>query len=105
LGIIGNSADLIAGNTGEGAAIVSRHSSISAPPAVNARDRIGKGPWQNSKGVVIAKDVAELHGTNNLDALGKARRTRRPAFDRCLRLERMISSIVNPARQRAVTPR
>ena len=36
-------------------------------PAVNARDRIGKGPWQNSKGVVIAKDVADLHSaTNNL---------------------------------------
>src|ERR1700686_562970 len=35
-------------------------------PAVNARDRIGKGPWQNSRGVVIAKDVAELHGANNL---------------------------------------
>ena len=35
-------------------------------PAVNARDRIGKGPWQNSKGVAIAKDVAELHGANNL---------------------------------------
>jgi hypothetical protein len=35
-------------------------------PAVNARDRIGKGPWQNSKGVVIAKDAAELHGANNL---------------------------------------
>ncbi|HEX5232867.1 MAG TPA: lectin, partial [Bradyrhizobium sp.] len=35
-------------------------------PAVNARDRIGKGPWQNSKGIVIAKDVAELHGGNNL---------------------------------------
>jgi hypothetical protein len=35
-------------------------------PAVNARDRVGKGPWQNSKGVVIAKDVAELHGANNL---------------------------------------
>jgi hypothetical protein len=34
--------------------------------AVNARGRIGKGPWQNSKGVVIAKDVAELHGANNL---------------------------------------
>lgn len=34
--------------------------------AVNARDRIGKGPWMNAKGVVIAKDVAELHGTNNL---------------------------------------
>jgi hypothetical protein len=35
-------------------------------PAVNARDRIGKGPWQNAKGVVIAKDGAELHGTNNI---------------------------------------
>src|SRR6266404_3938121 len=35
-------------------------------PAVNARDRIGNGPWQNAKGVVIAKDVAELHGANNL---------------------------------------
>jgi hypothetical protein len=35
-------------------------------PAVNARDRIGKGPWQNAKGVVVAKDVAELHGANNL---------------------------------------
>lgn len=34
--------------------------------AVNARDRIGKGPWQNAKGVVIAKDVAELHGQNNI---------------------------------------
>jgi hypothetical protein len=33
--------------------------------AVNARDRIGKGPWQNVKGEVIAKDVAELHGENN----------------------------------------
>lgn len=30
--------------------------------AVNARDRIGPGPWQNAKGVVIAKDVADLHG-------------------------------------------
>jgi hypothetical protein len=34
--------------------------------AVNARDRIGKGPWMNAKGTVVAKDVAELHGTNNL---------------------------------------
>jgi hypothetical protein len=34
--------------------------------AVNARDRIGRGPWQNAKGVVVAKDVAELHGSNNL---------------------------------------
>lgn len=28
---------------------------------INARDRIGKGPWKNAKGVVVAKDVAELH--------------------------------------------
>lgn len=35
-------------------------------PAVNARDRIGKGPWTNAKGAVVAKDVADLHGTNAL---------------------------------------
>jgi hypothetical protein len=34
-------------------------------PAVNAKDRIGKGPWQNAKGAVIAKDVADLHGAAN----------------------------------------
>jgi hypothetical protein len=34
--------------------------------AINARDRIGKGPWRNSKGIVVAKDVADLHGANNL---------------------------------------
>ncbi len=33
--------------------------------AVNAKDRIGKGPWQNVKGVVIAKDVADLHSAGN----------------------------------------
>jgi hypothetical protein len=35
-------------------------------PAVNARDRIGKGPWQNAKGVEIAKDVADLHSANKI---------------------------------------
>jgi hypothetical protein len=34
--------------------------------AANARDRIGGGPWQNAKGVVIAKDMTELHGKNNV---------------------------------------
>jgi hypothetical protein len=34
--------------------------------AVNARDRIGRGPWQNASGTVIAKDINELHGNNNL---------------------------------------
>jgi hypothetical protein len=40
--------------------------STQGAQAVNARDRIGSGPWQNVKGVVVAKSVAELHGTNNL---------------------------------------
>jgi hypothetical protein len=31
-------------------------------PAVNARDRIGPGPWYNSKGTLIANNVADLHG-------------------------------------------
>ena len=35
--------------------------------AVNAKDRIGAGPWANAKGEVIAKDVAELHNGNNLN--------------------------------------
>ena len=35
--------------------------------AVNARDRIGKRPWQNAKAIVIANNVAELHGANNLN--------------------------------------
>ena len=48
-------------------AYLSTNTNLAAPDkTVNARDRIGKGPWQNSKGVVIAKDVAELHGNNNL---------------------------------------
>jgi hypothetical protein len=41
--------------------------STQGPQAVNAKDRIGTGPWQNAKGVVVAKDVAELHGNNNLN--------------------------------------
>jgi hypothetical protein len=40
--------------------------STQGPGAVNARDRIGRGPWQNAKGEVIAKDVDALHGSNNL---------------------------------------
>ena len=32
---------------------------------INARDRIGKGPWKNAQGVVIAKSVADLHSSSN----------------------------------------
>ena len=34
-------------------------------PGIEARDRIGKGPWQNIKGVVIAKNVDDLHSANS----------------------------------------
>ena len=33
--------------------------------AVNARDRIGQGPWHNARGVLVARNVDELHGDNN----------------------------------------
>ncbi len=32
---------------------------------VNARDRIGKGPWRNAKGVVVARNVGDLHSDSN----------------------------------------
>ena len=43
-------------------------STIATPssPAVNARDRIGNGPWYNVKGQLIASNLDELHGTNNI---------------------------------------
>jgi hypothetical protein len=40
--------------------------STTGPGGVNARDRIGKGPWVNAKGETIAANVDELHGTNKL---------------------------------------
>ena len=46
-------------------AYLSTTTSQSAP-AVNARDRIGAGPWQNIKGEVLASNVEELHGSNKL---------------------------------------
>ncbi|TAK69260.1 MAG: hypothetical protein EPO19_07830 [Betaproteobacteria bacterium] len=51
---------------------------LADPNFVNARDRIGAGPWQNAQGVVIARSVDELHSANNklnkqtaLDQMGK----------------------------------
>lgn len=37
----------------------------SSRPVVNARDRIGKGPWVNAAGVRIAADLGELHSPDN----------------------------------------
>jgi len=39
--------------------------STTGAGGVNARDRIGKGPWQNAKGVVVAKNIDDLHGKSN----------------------------------------
>jgi hypothetical protein len=38
---------------------------VGGATAVNAKDRIGKGPWVNAKGVQIAASVADLHSANN----------------------------------------
>ncbi len=40
-------------------------SATGGAQAVNARDRIGRGPWENAKGVVVARDVNDLHSDNN----------------------------------------
>src|SRR5262245_25736566 len=37
-------------------------SAADGKAAVNARDRIGKGPWHNARGTMIARDLAHLHG-------------------------------------------
>jgi hypothetical protein len=38
-------------------------------PAVNARDRIGRGPWHNQEGRLIARSLQELHGVNNISRM------------------------------------
>jgi len=50
---------------GAGAKTWKAYLSTQGAGAVNAKDRIGKGPWTNAKGVVVAKDVADLHGASN----------------------------------------
>ena len=51
-------------------AYLSAHSTVNSP-AVNARDRIGFGPWYNSNGVEVASNLNVLHGpSNNLNKQG-----------------------------------
>lgn len=55
--------------TAAGATAKTWHAYLSTQGAgaVNARDRIGAGPWSNAKGIVIAKNVDDLHSdANNL---------------------------------------
>jgi hypothetical protein len=56
----------LATSAGAGAQTWHAYLSTQGNGAVNARDRIGKGPWVNAKGATVAKDVAELHAANNL---------------------------------------
>jgi hypothetical protein len=39
---------------------------LSESPSTHARDRIGKGPWRNAKGEVVAKDLDDLHKNPNI---------------------------------------
>ena len=59
-----------AGSTGKTWHAYLSAGAASGQPAVNARDRIGAGPWYNAKGARIAQNVADLHG----DTLEAARR-------------------------------
>ncbi len=54
---------------GRGGATWHAYMSTQGPNAVNARDRIGNGPWFNQKGQLVAQNLAELHG----DTLEQAR--------------------------------
>jgi len=55
----------LAASVGAGGKTWHAYLSTQGPGAVNARDRIGKGPWTNAKGVVIATSVEDLHSHNN----------------------------------------
>ncbi|MBI1777666.1 MAG: lectin [Proteobacteria bacterium] len=55
----------LAQGAGAGAKSWRAYLSTQGAGAVNARDRIGPGPWTNAKGVVVAKSVDDLHGAGN----------------------------------------
>jgi hypothetical protein len=71
-GIAGADAHCQALATAAGAGGKTWHAYLSSTTqpngqATNARDRIGNGPWQNAKGVVVAKDVNDLHSNPNIN--------------------------------------
>ncbi|HYC18827.1 MAG TPA: lectin [Pseudolabrys sp.] len=55
----------LASSAGAGAKTWHAYLSSQGAGAVNARDRIGKGPWSNAKGLVVATSVDDLHSANN----------------------------------------
>jgi hypothetical protein len=50
---------------GSGAKTWRAYLSTTGAKSVNARDRIGRGPWQNAKGEVVARTLDELHSDKN----------------------------------------
>ena len=55
----------LAQSAGAGAKTWHAYLSTQGAGGINARDRIGKGPWMNAKGVVVANSVDDLHSANN----------------------------------------
>jgi hypothetical protein len=77
-----------AGNRTWRAYLSTQAPALNSPAFVNARDRIGSGPWRNAKGVVVARNVEDLHSANNninkdtaLDEMGRPvnDRTKQPS--------------------------
>ena len=74
----GNGADLgglegadrhcqaLAASVGAGDKTWHAYLSTTGSGGVNARDRIGSGPWANFNGVIVTENVDQLHGDNNL---------------------------------------
>jgi hypothetical protein len=56
-----------AGSSGKTWRAYLSQSAVGGAQAVNARDRIGKGPWQNAKGAVVAKSLEDLHNDPNIN--------------------------------------
>ncbi|MCG2592099.1 hypothetical protein LZ009_04820 [Ramlibacter sp. XY19] len=56
----------LADGVGQGRKTWRAYLSTTGAGGVNARDRIGAGPWSNAKGQLIASNVNELHGANGL---------------------------------------
>jgi hypothetical protein len=59
----------LAASVGRGGVTWHAYLSTQGPGGVNARDRIGNGPWYNQRGQLIARNLSELHG----DTLEQAR--------------------------------
>ena len=56
-----------AGNRTWRAYLSTQAPALNSPAFTNARDRIGAGPWYNAKGVLIARNVDDLHSGNNIN--------------------------------------